>query len=117
MTIHLHQLSFFCYHGLYQQEKKIGGNFIVNLDIDVKDSPTIVTSISETVNYVTIYEKVKARMMQPEPLLETLAMEIADMILSTSALVEKVAVNINKQAPPIANFQGNVGVSFIKHRG
>ncbi len=95
----------------------MGGNFIVNLDIEVKDLPVIVTSILETVNYVTIYEMVKARMMQPEPLLETLAMEIADIILATSTLVEKVAVNINKQAPPIANFQGNVGVSFKKHRG
>jgi 7,8-dihydroneopterin aldolase/epimerase/oxygenase len=117
MTIHIHQLSFFCYHGLYQQEKNIGGNFIVNLDIDIKDSPAMITSIRETVNYVTIYDMVKARMMQPEPLLETLAMEIADIIFSTSPLIEKVTVNIVKQAPPIASFEGSVGVTFVKQKG
>ena len=95
----------------------MGGNFIVNLDIDVKDIPAVVTSISETVDYVTIYEKVKARMMLPEPLLETLAIEIADIILSVSTRIEKVAVNIIKQTPPIENFEGKVGVTFVKNRG
>jgi 7,8-dihydroneopterin aldolase/epimerase/oxygenase len=102
---------------LYQQEKNIGGNFIVNLDIDIKDSPLMITSIRETVNYVTVFEKVKTRMMQPEPMLETLAMEIAEIVFSTSILIERVAVNIVKEAPPIPNFEGSVGVTFVKQKG
>ncbi|MES2776093.1 MAG: dihydroneopterin aldolase [Bacteroidota bacterium] len=116
MIVHLHQLSFFCHHGLYEEEKVIGGIFIVNLDMELKDQEAVVTAIGETVNYVTIYTLVKERMMQSTPLLETLVMELADLILAFSPLIDKVSISITKAAAPIVGFQGKVGVTFSKQR-
>ena len=116
MIIHLHHLSFFCHHGLYEEEKMTGGTFIVNLDLDISNNESVITSINETIDYAAIYEMVKKRMMISVPLLETLAMEIADIIIAASPLINKVSVNIIKLAAPIINFQGQVGVTFSKLR-
>jgi len=116
MIIHLHQLIFFCHHGLHEEEKITGNKFIVNLDAEISELQGQVTAIGQTANYVAIYSIVKNTMMHPTALLETLAIEIAEKVLSDFSLVTKVSVSISKQSAPISNFQGLVGISYSKTR-
>ena len=111
LSIHLNNIFFFAYHGLYDNEKKDGNNFEV--DITIKYLPKEhILNISQTINYVDVYDLLDARMQIATPLLETLVMEIAKQILVQFYLAEEVNISVKKMQPPIANFDGSVGVSY-----
>ena len=113
LTIQLHQLHFFAYHGLFEQEKKTGNNFELDVDIQV-DAPAKITSLKHTLDYVTVYEMIEKRMEQPTALLETVAQELVEKIHELDSRVKLVAITIRKLAPPIKNFKGYVGISYKK---
>lgn len=114
LTIHLSNLNFFCYHGLYNEEKIIGSEYLVDVKIDLHKIESVIQSIDHTLDYVQVYELIKKRMMQPTELLETIAMELADTILNISHLAKKVDIKITKKNVPFTNFEGQVSVSYIK---
>ncbi len=111
LTIHLHNLQFHAYHGLYELEKFSGNTFEIDVDV-VVDVNEKITRLSQTVNYATVYETIKVRMQQPTPLLETVAQEITGHIRNIDERIRSVNISIKKLSPPIENFQGSVGVSI-----
>lgn len=111
LTIHLNNVPFFAYHGLYPAEKEKGNQFIVNLTIQYTPAKKIV-NIEDTINYATVYELVSQRMAIATPLLETVVMEIAQTILTNFPLAMIVDIQLDKHNPPILNFGGTVGVSY-----
>ena len=114
MTIELHQLRFFSFHGLYAEEKKTGNEFEVNLTVSYMPPPGLITGIEETVNYTKLSELVKEEMQKPRDLLETLVMEITGLIHSSFPQVKKVEIAVTKLHPPITQFTGTVGVRYQK---
>lgn len=116
MFIHLHDVLFHSMHGLYEEEKLIGGEFLVNLSAGFTPPKEPVHLLNDTVDYVAVYELVKKRMNNPSPLLETIAMEIAQQILAQFSIIREVQISIKKLHPPIAAFEGAVGVSFSLKR-
>ncbi|MBC7889725.1 MAG: dihydroneopterin aldolase [Ferruginibacter sp.] len=111
LTIHLHKLLFHSFHGYYEEEQILGNDFEVNADI-VVDTIGQVTSLRQTVDYVTVYDIIKQRMFQATPLLETVAQELAQAIQTVDERIRSVSITINKLSPPVENFQGIVGVSY-----
>jgi dihydroneopterin aldolase len=75
-----------------------------------------VKHLSDSIDYVSVYELVKKRMDKPTPLLETVVTEIAQSILAEFQLASKIFISIDKLCPPIHNFEGKVGVSFTLER-
>ncbi len=115
LSIHLNNVSFFAYHGLYENERKEGNLFTVNATINYY--PTrMIDDLSQTIDYVSIYELIKKRMSTPTHLLETIVMDIANEILSQYPLAAEVYISLTKEKPPITNFEGSVGVSFTLRR-
>lgn len=112
MTIFLHQLRFFAYHGMHPEEKLVGGMFEVNVDVEVATATIPVRSIHQTVNYTELYQMVRLAMDTPVPLLETFVSELAQRIIDEYPVVDVVNVAITKLNPPITQFTGAVGVSF-----
>ena len=112
-TIHLHNLKFFARHGLHEEETITGGQFELSVDIDF-DSKETIRKMDQTINYVTVYQVISKHMLQPEPLLETLAQQIAEEIHSLDTRIRKINIRINKMHPPISSFNGQVGVTFQK---
>jgi len=113
LTIHLN-VTFFAYHGLYDEEKKLGNNFDIELRVGHQPKEKI-TNISQALDYVSMYEFVKAKMQTPYELLETLAMEVTQEILEKFHPAEEVFFSITKKQPPFAGIQGSAGVShFLK---
>ena len=68
--------------------------------------------LTDTVDYIAVYELVKKRMAIPTPLLETVVTDIAQKILAQFSLAEEVFISIRKMYPPVSKIQGSVGVSF-----
>lgn len=112
LSIHLHNLQFYSFHGVHDEEKILGGKFEVNVTVTYQPASTPIKSLAETINYVSIYALLKKRMDEPTPLLETIATEVAAEILQQFSLAEEVAISITKLHPPIVAFQGSVGVSY-----
>lgn len=116
LTIELTGLRFHAFHGLYKEEKKIGGDYEVNLTIQHQPQKLPVSHIEDTIDYSAVYNLIDELMQQPEPLLETVASIIASEILRKFSHAEEVSVSVTKLNPPIIAFQGKVGVKCVLRR-
>ncbi|MDO8997353.1 MAG: dihydroneopterin aldolase [Sediminibacterium sp.] len=115
-SIHLTDLRFFAYHGLYKEEQVLGNEFAINIEVGFTPSEFPIVHIADTINYALVYELVKKRMQIATPLLETIASDIANEILAQFSLSDYVHISINKLKPPIAQFVGSLGVSLKVNR-
>lgn len=116
LKIELLNLWFRARHGLYEEEKVLGGDF--KLDVELYYLPrTIPRHIHETIDYSEVYALIQRHMAKPEPLLETLVITIGDDILRSFALAEEVNISIRKINPPIIGFTGSMSVSYRQRRG
>jgi 7,8-dihydroneopterin aldolase/epimerase/oxygenase len=114
ITVSLRQLRFFAFHGLHQEEKKVKGEFIVDLDLHYLPGEKV-ERIEDTINYAEVFALVKQRMELPEELLETLAMDLAEKIRERWAFVKEIVICIEKKKAPIHNFNGRVSVTYRRH--
>jgi 7,8-dihydroneopterin aldolase/epimerase/oxygenase len=112
MTIELRDLHFQAFHGLYEEERKTGNEFRVGLLAEYIPTEEVITSINDTVNYADLFNIIKEAMKSPVNLLETLAMDMAKTIHERFPQVIKIKISVYKLYPPIATFNGEVGVSY-----
>ena len=111
LKIELLDLWFRARHGLYEEEKQLGGDF--KLDVELYYQPDSTPyHIHETIDYSEVYALIKKHMQKPEPLLEPLVIHIGNDILESFSLAEKVKVSIQKINPPIIGFTGSMSVSY-----
>lgn len=114
ITIHLHKVLFYSYHGILEEEKLSGNEFELSADIQFKEEHEVIHSIQQTINYVDIYELIYQRMCIPSSLLETVIMDIGLAIKQKYHKAQSISIHLKKLNPPIAGFQGSVGVSWQK---
>ena len=113
ITIHLNDLNFFAHHGLHEEETIVGTHFEIDVEISFQEEEQIV-SLSDTINYVHVYNIIKEHMKRPSRLIETVAMQIADEIHKNNTNSRFINITIRKLNPPINNFTGKVGVTYRK---
>jgi len=111
--IELKHLQFFSFHGLFAEERKVGGEFIVDLSVKYVSNQKVITSLDETINYAALYDIVKKEMSEPRDLLETIAQTIADKIQKNFPLIKEIEIRIEKKNPPIVGISGNVAVKYL----
>ena len=116
ITIQLNQVKFYGYHGLYEEEKKLGNTFIVDLSLSFIPPSEGISHIHQTIDYVTVYELVKVRMTKPTPLLETIVEDIAQLLFDQFDLVHKLSIKITKAQVYIKALEGNMSVLLEKSR-
>jgi 7,8-dihydroneopterin aldolase/epimerase/oxygenase len=114
VTVELNAATFFAFHGLYEEEKKTGGEFEVNLGVSYFTDITIIDKMEQTVNYVKLYDLVKQQMQVPTGLLETVAMRISEEIKGVFPQINEIIIKIKKKHPPIHNFSGSLSVTYRK---
>lgn len=115
--IELKDLRFHSFHGLYPEEKKTGGQFIV--DLAVEYHPTLASSVSlanvtlsDTIDYAALYDICKEAMQQPTELLENVAIGISNSIQAQFKKVIRIEIRITKSKPPIPGCTGSSLVKF-----
>lgn len=112
-TIELKEVLFFAHHGLYEEERLVGNEFVVNLSATYEPEGKI-SKIKDTINYAELFEIVRTEMMQPRDLLESLAIAIAEKIEQRFPLAKEISIRIEKKNPSITNFSGSVSVIYKK---
>lgn len=114
ITVQLHQLLFHAYHGVHDEEKVLGNEYMVDCSVVFYESAEVITHINETINYAHIYGIIKKRMSIPTQLLETIAMEIGNEITREYKELKVIDISIRKLHPPIEGIRGSVGISWHK---
>lgn len=111
-TIELRNLQFYSFHGLYEEEKIAGGEFVVDVWAKFPDKQKTLKSIEETANYATLFAIIKEEMDEPRELLETLAQSICEKIHAKYSFLHGIEIKIEKKKAPIAGMPGNVAVIY-----
>ncbi len=102
-------------HGCYDLEKKIGGNFTVDIVLDIEDSGAVgADDVAQTVNYIEVYDIIREQMSIPSNIIENAAMRMIDAVYACFPQVRRVEVTLSKLAPPIGGKAANVSVTLVK---
>ncbi len=112
-TIHIEGMEFFAFHGLLDEEQKIGNRFIVEIKIDSDFSQAAINDdIKETVNYAEVHELVKKEMSVPSRLIEHVAKRIQNAVMNNIAGINHLEVKVIKLRPPINGIMEKVSVTL-----
>ncbi|MFT4094422.1 MAG: dihydroneopterin aldolase [Niabella sp.] len=114
ITLHLEKLKFFAYHGIYEEEKKLGNEFELNISVSFLSTKPVVEHIDETINYADVYALVKTEMLQPRELLETFLSQLAKKIKEAYPAIVKLKMSLYKLQMPITGFEGRIGIEIEK---
>lgn len=114
MTIELKGLKFHAYHGVYAEERVLGGPFEVSLSLVYNEKQDLITDLSQTINYQDLFEIIAKSMKEPKALLETLAQEIVKDCKKLFPFIISATCSIHKLNPPVPNFEGKLGITFQK---
>lgn len=98
----LEGMVFYGYHGVEEDEKRLGQRFVVDVELTSDLSRAGRSDLlQDTINYAAVYRLVRGVMEGPSHnLIESLAEEIATRILA-DARVEEVRVRVKKPSVPI----------------
>ena len=101
-SIRLHDLRFYAYHGVMEQERRVGGEYLVSLQVETDLSRAVNSdSVADTVNYAQLYEVVRCEMAEPSQLLEHVAGRIGQRVLDHFQQVTALTVRVMKCNPPM----------------
>jgi dihydroneopterin aldolase len=116
--IRIHNAVFYAYHGVAQDEQKLGGKFEVDVDMTCDLSAAMTSDgLSKTVDYEAVYGVVqKAVTGRKHYLLESVAHTIAIEILNGFPRVDEVAVKVRKPHPPVKGVVDCVEIEITKRR-
>jgi dihydroneopterin aldolase len=109
----LQSVEFFSFHGLYPEEKLIGGKFIVDIIVEQEvDNEASMKRLTEVINYEQLFLIAKTEMDKPRDLIETVAKSILDKISSSIKKIKSVEVKITKHNPAGLFNSGSASISF-----
>jgi len=118
-TLHVHNLSFHALHGVYDEERREGRRFQIDIDADIVAPHAASTDeLAQTVDYRDI-ASVAVQVMEGRSvhLIETLAEQIAQNVLSSIPCVVAVRVQIRKHATGVPGDPEWVGLTIQRRRG
>jgi dihydroneopterin aldolase len=108
----------FGYHGLFEQERKDGQDFFVDLTLSVDlTAASLSDAIDDTVNYAEITDLVVEEITNnPVNLIEKLAARIAERVLNQHLKVTSIAVTVHKPQAPVAAQLKDIAVVVTRSR-
>ena len=101
-SIQLHDMRFYAYHGVMEQERRVGGEYLVSLQVETDLSRAVLSdSVADTINYAQLYDVVRHEMAEPSQLLEHVAGRIGQRVLDRFPQVTALTVSVTKCNPPM----------------
>eukprot|EP00897_Mesotaenium_endlicherianum_P006946 jgi/Mesen1/627/ME000108S10782 len=114
----LRGLLFHGYHGVKEEEQKLGQKYLVDVDAwtDLRHAGES-DVLGDTVSYADIYRDVKAIMEGPScKLLESLANNIVKVVFQKYPSVTSIRVTVGKPHVAVQGPVDYLGVEILRHR-
>jgi len=97
----LENIEIYAYHGVYEQENRVGNNFSIDIKLNVDISKACLTdNLEDTLHYGEIYDIIKREMDIPSKLLEHAGGRIIRSLKENFPVIEKIELKISKKNPP-----------------
>jgi len=113
-TIALEGIAFYAFHGFYESERRIGGNYVVDIYIHTELAIGENDLLQNTMDYQEIFAICAERMQVPVKLIETLAYSIAADLEAKFPWAQGCKVRIAKCTPPMPGKIKQAVVEFEK---
>ncbi|MBM7646439.1 dihydroneopterin aldolase [Scopulibacillus daqui] len=116
--IYVNKMAFYGYHGVFSEENKLGQRFFVDviLELNLKNAGKN-DDLNKTVNYQDIYEITKKIVEgPPKKLVESVAEDISEALLSTFPNIQKCHIKVTKPDPPIPGYYDSVAIELTRSR-
>ena len=111
-------MEFYGYHGVLPEETVLGQRFVVDLivETDLKRAG-ITDDLHESISYVDLFQVCEDVVEgAPYQLIEAVAENIAEQILTKFEKVNTVSVKMIKPNPPIKGHYQSVAVEIVRSR-
>lgn len=100
-NIRLEKMRFYAYHGVMEQERRVGNDFEVTVDVNYPFEKAMESDdLNDTMNYAELYAIVEREMNIPSQLLEHVAGRIINAIKKEFPEAEAGELSITKLRPP-----------------
>lgn len=101
-SIELKNIKFYAYHGVMEQERIVGNQFVVDALLTVPLERAMDSDhLDDTINYALIYEVIKLEMLIPSNLLEHVAGRTLNALKRTFPQLSAIELKVSKLNPPI----------------
>lgn len=111
-SITFSNIRFFAYHGVMEQERKVGNTFEVSLTVYYPFEKAMESDdLGDTLNYAALYDVVADEMAEPSQLLEHVVGRIISHIRREFPLISGGKITLAKLTPPIKGEMASVSVS------
>ncbi|NQY10980.1 MAG: dihydroneopterin aldolase [Flavobacteriales bacterium] len=111
--IALEGMRFYSHQGFYEEERAIGGKYVVDIFFDVDFNEASDTDeLSGTINYEEVYELVKEVMLTNAKLIEHLGKKILDQMKRKYPQVTAIELKISKVSPLFSGEVDRVSISM-----
>lgn len=109
--VFLNNVRFHAHHGVLEQERATGGDFLVTLRMGYPLEKAMETdNVDDTLNYAAVYEVVKREIAVPSALLEHVTGRIVKTIRREFPQVESIDLSVTKCNPPMGADCDGAGV-------
>lgn len=106
-------MKFYSHHGVFEQETQVGGYYTVDVSFVL---PTLASTetdeLTDTVNYVEIYDCVRAEMERPSHLIEHVAGRIHRALRAYRPDLSDLSVTVTKHHPPLGGEVADAAVTL-----
>ena len=101
-TIFIDSLRLHAYHGVMEQEQRVGGDFLVSLRVSYDISRAMDSDdVNDTLNYADVCRLIKQEMSLPSKLLEHAAARIAKAVFDHYPQSMAIDLRLTKLNPPM----------------
>jgi 7,8-dihydroneopterin aldolase/epimerase/oxygenase len=98
----LNHMQFHAFHGVFEQEQKVGNTYFVDLKIGADFSKAFKTDqIEDTINYASVFHEIQDEMKKSCNLIEHLAENICKRLKSSFKEIQSLEIKLTKQNPPL----------------
>lgn len=113
-VVFIKNMRFHAHHGVMEQERCVGGDFLVSVEVKANIQKAFRTdNVGDTINYAAMYKIVKKEMSTPSDLLEHVAARIAETIMQEFDNASEVMVEITKTNPPMGAQSEGAGIRAL----
>lgn len=112
-TIFIDSLRLHAFHGVMEQERQVGADFLVSLQVHYNICKALETdSLTDTLSYAELCDIVRREMAIPSRLLEHVAGRIAKAVFAQFPQTMAIDLRLVKQNPPMGADCEGAGVEI-----